>query len=534
MKNRIISLLLALLLIFSLIACGEYNAPATDDQQREDDTENTGGDNTQGEEEKVGEPFIATVLLDGKAYTPPTVSDSSFAVKVRWTNGKTYKTVELGADGKAECYGLDGEYSVALINLPDKYTHNPNIYVANNDNRSVVIDLLTLDAAVGDGKDVYNCIDLSGPGVYRAKINQDGQEVFYEFEPTKPGTYCIESLMDVSAGMYNPIIDIYAGSFAYKIREKRVDGGGASEGYTTNFKHIVEIDEAFIGNVYTFSVFVEGKDATYPVNVDFTVTYEGGYSYDWIVSDFVYPKLIPNGTNYYSWYSNYVTYLVQDRAKFGDSTFNIASTVIDGKNVFVYTSKNSDGTVKEHFKLNPDDGYYHVYDEEKYAAYDGWGPILYANITIPTEFVDTPLNMIEYAGNKNLTVANGTENYKLFIEGFSELVKSHGDVGPYFCLSTCACYSTNGGACATEDNCKTCAKNGCRTLPRKYIGQRGYADIAIDGRCPVTQELKDFLQKFCISQKYFSDGNGWAEQHVPRYDAYEDSQWLFACGYYTN
>ena len=49
---------------------------------------------------------------------------------------------------------------------------------------------------------------------------------------------------------------------------------------------------------------------------------------------------------------------------------------------------------------------------------------------------------------------------------------------------------------------------------------------------PVTEELKEFLQKYSVNQKLFSDGNGWAEQYVPRYDAYEDSQWLFACGYY--
>ena len=161
------------------------------------------------------------------------------------------------------------------------------------------------------------------------------------------------------------------------------------------------------------------------------------------------------------------------------------------------------------------------------------GPILYANITISTPFIDSAFNTVEYAGNKNLTLSQGTENYKLFVEGYAELVIWHGDVGPYFCLGDCPCYKTNGGACATEDNCKTCAQNGCNTLPRKYIGQRGYADIAIDGRCPVTEELKQFLQKYSVSQKLFSDGNGWAEQYVPRYDAYEDSQWLFACGYYS-
>ena len=521
MKNRIISLLLIFILLISLVACGEYNPPVNngDNDETKEPDGNTGGDSSGGTVER-GEPFIATVMLNGKPYTPPETSDDSLAVKVRWTDGKSYQTVTLGKDGKAECYGLDGEYSVTLINLPSNYTYNPNIYSVNNNSRDVVIELMTITPAFGDGTDVYKCIKLSGPGVYRAKMTRNGQEIFYEFEPTRAGTYCIESLMDVSAGMYNPIVDIYAGSFAYKVREKRIDGGGASQGYTTNFKHVVEIDQAFIGNVYTFAVLLEGKDATYPTNVDFAITYEGGYNYDWITSGFVYPDFIPNDSSYPTWYSRYTTYLASDRAKYGDANYNVASVRIDNKNVFD----------QQYFKLSPDDGYYHVFDLERYAAYGGWGPILYANISIPTEFIDTAFNQIEYVGNKALTVSGGTENYKLFIEGYSRLVSSESS---YFCISNCACVPGNGGMCAVEDNCKVCTDD-CRHIHAKYRGQRGYADIAIEGRCPVTEELKEFLQKYSVSQKLFSDGNGWAEQHVPRYDAYEDSQWLFACGYYSN
>ena len=232
------------------MSCSEYNPPVddTDKDQTEDTDKGNSGDDNSGTTER-GEPFVATVMLNGKAYTPPEVSDDSLAVKVRWTDGKSYKTVTLGKDGKAECYGLDGEYAVTLINLPSNYTYNPNIYTADNDSKSVVIELLPITQAYGDGSNEYKCIPLSGPGVYRANVTKEGQAIFYEFEPTKPGTYCIESIMDVSAGMYNPFIDIYAGSFAYKIREKRIDSGGVSSGYTTNFKHVVEIDESFIGNV---------------------------------------------------------------------------------------------------------------------------------------------------------------------------------------------------------------------------------------------------------------------------------------------
>ena len=534
--KKIISILLILVLMFSYVSCGKYNAP---DESGVNKPEGNKDNNSSGNSEGQGEAFTATIMLDGKAYTPPVASDDSKALKVRWSDGKSFHTVTVGPDGTAECYGLDGDYAVTLVNLSDDYTYNPNIYRADNDSRNVVIELLTLTKTRGNGSGLFNCIKLSKPGVYRAEIAKEGQVVYFEFTPTKAGAYSIESLVDISAEMYDPVADVYLGSSQYKNFGYRLDGGGASQGYTTNFKHVVEVDKDFIGNSYTFAISLNGKDATYPSNVDFIITYEGTYNYDWIVSNLVYPSFIPNNATYYSWYSNYTSYLTLDRIKYGDSSYNMVSTKVDGKNVFIYKSKAEDGTIVEHFKLNPDDGYYHVYDEVEYAEYDGWGPILYANISIPTYFIDSAFNTVEYAGNKNLTLSQGTENYKLFIEGYNELIKTHGDVGPYFCLSTCECYKGgNGGACATEDNCKICAKNGCRSLPRKYIGQRGYADIAIEGRCPVTEELKEFLQKYAVTQKLFSDGNGWIDgdnpdSPFPRYHAYEDAQWLFACGYYS-
>lgn len=62
----------------------------------------------------------------------------------------------------------------------------------------------------------------------------------------------------------------------------------------------------------------------------------------------------------------------------------------------------------------------------------------------------------------------------------------------------------------------------------------GYADYAnSDGLCPVTEELKEFLQKFSVSQRYFNDGNGWIEYNsTSPIDAAEADQWLFACAYY--
>ena len=64
---------------------------------------------------------------------------------------------------------------------------------------------------------------------------------------------------------------------------------------------------------------------------------------------------------------------------------------------------------------------------------------------------------------------------------------------------------------------------------------RGYADLAnADGVVPVTEELALFLQRYVSnSQFFFADGEGVIENDPDHpIDAYEDSQWLFACGYY--
>ena len=525
--KKIILLLVALLVAFSLFACGEYNPadePIVDDSNTDENPKDEGNDSVNKSE---GYTFTATLVFedDGKIFIPEAESDPERALKVRWTDGSNYYTVPVGPDGKAVCEGLDGDYSVTLINLKGEYTYNPNIYVANNDKRDVEIRIHSLNYGRGDGTGLYECIEINELGVYRAEITQPGQIVYFQFTPPRPGKYSIESWVDVNAGMYNPLADVYHGSSQFKYPDDTLDGGGASLGYTKNFKKDIQIAESFIGNCYTFGVRVDGKDAVYPIYVDFAITYGGAHYYDGISKEFVFPSFIPN-VGYDAWYKEYKAYLAAERDKYGDE-YHDASVMIDGKRIFDQSN----------YKLNTADGYYHVFDLEKYASTGGWGPILYADISRGMKFIDASFNSIEYMGNNALTLNGGTQNYKVFIEGYYNIVSHSGDPndrasGPYFCTAECPCLATNGGCCAIEANCTKCTPD-CRHLPQAGIGQKGYADIAIEGRCPVTEELREFLQAYCVKEKLFSDGNGWAEQYVPRYDAYEDSQWLFACGYYN-
>ncbi len=615
MKRILIALLLLLSMLISAVGCGEYipgeepddgsqnggstvpddpvtDGPGTDGPGTDGpgtDGTTPGGPGTGGSgDDGVSVPpvFKTTVMLDGKPYIPASVSDPEKAMKVRWTDGQSTYTEILGQDGTATVTGLDGDYAVTLLNLPSGYTYNPNIYTATNDRSEISIELIKLTTTFGNGNELYRCIKLRKTGSYRAEIKRAGQIVFYEFTPTQAGIYHVESMVDISADMYNPILKVYTGTSAAKFEQDEINDGGVSGGYTKNFLYKINVSEEFLrGNSYTFAVRVEGKDAKYPTYVDFNIVYKGAYEGEGTDdSELIIPEFIPSELNYfdklifntvdeshfkpehfdnptYKWLNEYKAYLDADLERFGSAAFIDAAERVDGKYVF-----NEAG-----FRLNPDDGYYHLYDEIKYAEYGGWGPILYASVSTAIKFFESPLNSMEYAGNKALTVSEGTENYKLFIEGSHELTLRHGlSSGPYFCNDTCDCYSfyatardallaaleayadavtdgvsditpyvnkimacrqnllfTNGGSC--DDTCTVC-NSSCRHIELEHKYQLGYADIAVSGRVPVTEELKVFLQKLSESQRYFSDGNGWIETFG--YTAFEESQWLFACGYY--
>ena len=143
--------------------------------------------------------------------------------------------------------------------------------------------------------------------------------------------------------------------------------------------------------------------------------------------------------------------------------------------------------------------------------------MLYGKITSKIRFIGDggeALTAIEYHGNKALTVSNGTENYKLFIEGF---------------------YNINVQAnMPIADNGQL--QGMPAGFPDLYKNALGYADfVNSDGLVPVTPELKEFFQKFSVNQRLFNDGNGFAEVYAtPQVDALEEDQWLFACCYYQD
>lgn len=519
MKKRLFSIFALLLTVALLLcSCGEYSPIGSDSNghQNEDKDPST-SDNTTDEN-----AFTVSLEYNSQTYIPAPGKE----IYVQWNDGFSFHKAKIGEDGMARIGGLDGDYKVTLSTVPDGYGYDPNAYTATSDSKNVVIKLYKLIETKGKGEDLYNCIAIRSTGVYCVTLDKAEQETFFEFSPSKSGTYSINSWTDTIENTVNPKANYYGANAFFKQLDFTADDGGAQSSFTKNFKFDVNIADEMIGTggqvTFTFGIKAESKSGEYPVSVYFVIMLDGEFSVTHTESGLIIPsETLVHQTNYDP--EKYTFVGAETTQSVGGSSANI----FDGSMYKLW--ERSEGG----------DGYYHVYDEEKYAASHGYGPILYAYVSMPCRFIDSAFSTIELAGNKVLTVSGGTENYKLFIEGFdSLLVDPSGDSGPYFCVTNCPCrlreQCNSGyiGACTEE--CTRCHVD-CRRCPNEAIGKGGYADYCnADGVYGVTQELKDFLQKYSISQLLFFDGNGFVETNpdIPVY-ADEDDQWLFACGYYV-
>ena len=519
------ALLLIAALTLSLAACGEYK-PAIDSN----DGDYLGNSATQPElDDDPTNDFTVQLRLNGEAYTPMQ------SMSVYWRDDYSIYIAPVDSTGVARIDGLDGDYNVTLSNVPQDCAYDPNAYVATNDDRNIIIDLYDLNMVKGAGTELYSCYKTSGTGVYSFTVYEEGDLAYFEFAPQTSGTYTVESWVDVNEDGVNPKVIAYYGTSAYKHSPYTIDDGGVCGSYTRNFVHTIEIASESISSAgggsqtFTFAVTAEVKSGVYPVTITFAIKRNGGFDLQRVNKTIMAVKA--------------------DMSHFDSKAFNaLAGGTIVGAETLYPGTTNSYMFDEDCYKVwkvsEGGDGVYHVYDPVKYASTGGYGPILVAYITSPCRFLDLAFTEIESVDNKALTVSGGTENYKQFIEGW-EAVAS----GGYYCLNTCPCHikeSTVGSDGEVEiietdtykacvPGCPTCAAS-CTPCPEELMGQDGYAAWCnADGVAPVTEELADFLQKFAIAQRYFADGDGWVESNgSTNINAYEDSQWLFACGYYAD
>ncbi len=594
MIKRILTILLSVCLLFTFAACElAYN----------DTANNSGGFTSSDVEDSVTEEeggYTVRLTNGGTPYT------DTKGMQAQWSNGYEYYRADFVGD-TAKISNLDGDYTVTLIGLNEKYAYNPSGHKTSNFTPDIEIPVYRVaNIRTGSGAEPGSPKVCKTEGVYRAELKSADQCVFYRFEPTENGVYTIESWVDTGEGKVNPRLDVYAanaGGFTNYLYT--LDEGGTSKGFTRNFKYTIEWDESNVGGVIVFGIHAEVKNDAYPVNVEFALMRDGSFTADryqaeWklpadlyglmgahmlelqgmdeetflqTTTDIVYsniatalapsdimkelseeyvvlqqltpedylsPDAIQNALEYkiedcdltYDDATGkpvreidcYIrTYLVAKVRAYFDSLQN-SGTLVGAEQW--YTPEGSNASVLafrgENYMLSPKTGVYHLYDETKYASDPygfgaGFGPVLYGKITSNIRFIGDggeALTVIEYHGNKALTVSNGTENYKLFIEGY---------------------YRINMMANQPID-----ASGQLQGMPMDfpdlYKQALGYADFVNgDGLVPITPELKEFFQKFSVSQRLFNDGNGYAEQYAsPTVDALEEDQWLFACCYYKD
>ena len=501
--KKILILVIALLALVALIACDTSVNETTGSTQKNDTTDSTQGSNTTDSSNGDSNPEDTEGLSMFKVYLEyngkPFTETSGTPIVVTWNDGVSYVDATADENGVATAIGLDGDYRVSVKNLPSDYTYNPNIYFATNDTPEIVIEILKLGSTSGMGTSEYKRKVLKTTSVYRAELKNNSQKIYFEFKPSKSGTYTIESWVSVSDDKVNPKIDVYTNNSAAPIYLYTLDGGGSEGKYTRNFKYEVEIADEMISTggqvVFIFAVYTNARnDKYFPATIDFAVQYEGGFELNHIQSEFMVPNELygimadklkeiqamsleeflaeycPVGKEDYYEALVYPEILSIDNRTLSDGTllndyfnkckpevrdiaeeylqsyFNEYYKDADGK-TWHNPSTNIGGLsvlIGTDYRYNEATGFYHKYSESTYASDPygygaGYGPIVYADISTPTRtgVLDEAFTTVEYRGNKNLTVSSGTENYKFFIESYEGAQKSSQQVlKAYFIMQT--------------------------------------------------------------------------------------------------
>ena len=531
--KKILCLFLATVLLLGLVGCDAISDTVGGTQG----TRPTYVIDTVPPEVPEEELFTVTLQLNGKPITEDAYFHQIFkelmaqndGVYAQWNDGYSFYLAKFDENGVAKAAGLDGTFHVTLSALPGDYVYNVNDYYATNDERQIVIDVYRLLVSNrGDGTGWYYplVMEFGELGVYEITINDPEQIVRCRYTPDQSGLYQISSWESVAEDKVNPKADVHYGSPGFVSPRPRFtldDGGAEAEsGFCKNFSYTEVLSDEEVGNVFCFGVRATAKDGVYPIKVKVAVLRIGDAD-DGLKRVTMIPQEVLRYAKdhmgfQYAWNAD------------GAGGWRLDET---GTRLW----KKEDGG----------DGYYHFYDEEKYASTNGWGPTLYAIIDEPTRILNVALSGIEWAGQGNsylhLARNKTSYNYKLFIEGYYSLATEgiHGDifVGSYYCSANCFCNdpgkkhnNPSQSLSCTDPDCPSCDKE-CKACPEELYGAPGYADAAnSDGCYPVTEELKEFLQLYAQCHVVFSDGMGDAEKMGINSD--ENSMWLWVVGYYAD
>lgn len=158
-------------------------------------------------------------------------------------------------DGVATNDLADGNYLIHLINIPDEYTYKPG-YTATADNKCMTINLSSvLNPTENEKNDAsgnpINSGTINNPyivseGIYKANISDPDESIYYGFNPTKAGTYIIESWSDdIWLNNEGPLISYYGNG---NIDVNNPVLSDDNSGFDKNFKLQIEISASDISS----------------------------------------------------------------------------------------------------------------------------------------------------------------------------------------------------------------------------------------------------------------------------------------------
>ena len=455
--KKILALILTLIIpfAFAVAGCVDYNDPLQPDDRPGTDVPLPPGGEDNPPEEDDGK-FTVQLVQNNKPFQL-----DGYTLNAQWRGDDgTFYTAPFNNDGYAEIEGLDGDYQVTLSTLPDGYTYETNKYRSTNDDKKIKIKIEVITPNPDkDGSDLYNNVrEIQSTGFYRVRLEGPHSQVCYQYVPRRAGDYSIQSLMDIRANEINPILDVYVGTVGWKPTLGNPswiqNGGGAENTYTKNFKYDVRLSEDMVGNIYSFCIRTESiNSSAFPIDIDFVIEYNGEYTGNvYVPPDEIHAE------------EEWRTMRDYDASLYD---FRYAAD-LNGRKLD-----------SDLYALNPEDGFYHEYDERTGT----FGDILYVKI------------------NQDSAVLV-TETGTGFMDGQVQIFAMR-----FYSLKNQQNYDV--GA---------------------FIGEYA-AHVNRDGVYAVTEELRDFLQSYSVSQRLFNDGNGWAETAAGYLSAEED-QWLFNCGVY--
>lgn len=552
--KKLIRLIPLAAIAFSLTSCGEIINPDSETNSSETESSTT---TDKKEDTKNIIEYKITVMLAGTENTYP----GNGKLQIILQNNKSTITAELGEDGSAIIKAPEGEYYARLSGQPGAYVYDPNETVVNTQNREGIINLYSKAKPTGgSGVDKFtnvytidnlNKFEVGTTYYYQATIKNQSDVVYYEFRPSVAGTYKIESCVSMFDNLINPkVLKYYSGPVASGFLDSEIDKGGQSldGGYTKNFAFTSSFTERSIGNVQKFGIKADVMAGLqdYPVNITFKITYVGDAEQSYVYREIkyaedIYYKRSDNGNYLKDSNDNYIIEYEQisegasdhfnenydenhntaffNKLLYGD-TFSQSGTnyyykaryrlengeyILDPTGDYVrklqlpissgtgYTEcANFDGMIKNgktvldstQCFLNPKDGIWYMWSDSSHTqAYR-----LFTTFTNTTKYLEIAIDHLEDEGGKgvsSVSTSRYTEDGKRIIENYKRFVEAE--------LTDCE-------------------------------NSQGYV-------C-VTDEIKTVLNIISNNNQYFFDGNGWCEDDGTYAD--EDSQWLFACGFYTD